>query len=123
MSDEEKRKIRQACDLAKRAPQHIEIPGVRHNYFSTEEQLRQDRQARRGRRIAFGVLVFAATLGLGGWRFFSAGACHASGAGYINSAGVWVRSPTCADHNLPDATALCNDGSQSFSRHSWSACN
>jgi hypothetical protein len=97
MSEEEKRKIRQAWDSAKRA-QRIEIPGVRYNYFSAEEQRRQDHQARRGRRIAVGVLVLAATLGLGGWRFFSGGACNALGGGYINSAGVW-------------------------SRHSWGTCN
>jgi Protein of unknown function (DUF3761) len=95
MDDQEKRKNRQEWDSPQRALPRIEISGMRYNYFSTEEQRRQHCRARRGRRMAVGFLVFAATVGLGGWRFFI----------------------------LPGATALCNDGSQSFSRHSSGTCN
>jgi hypothetical protein len=50
------------------------------------------------------------------------GAAFFSGV-YINSDGEFVQSPRFADHILPGAVAICGDGAQSFSRHTWGTCN
>lgn len=49
---------------------------------------------------------------------------HASsGGGYINSDGAWVRSPVHAASAPSGATALCEDGTYSFSRHRRGTCS
>jgi hypothetical protein len=46
-----------------------------------------------------------------------------TGRGYVNSDGVWVRSPTFS-HTAPSgASARCRDGSYSFSMHRRGTCS
>ncbi|TAL78090.1 MAG: DUF3761 domain-containing protein [Beijerinckiaceae bacterium] len=47
--------------------------------------------------------------------------CHSSHNYYRSSDGSEVHGPRCADHPLAGATALCRDGSQSFSHHPHSS--
>ncbi len=42
---------------------------------------------------------------------------------YLASDGSMVQSPTYAANILPGAVAVCFDGTQSFSRHTWGTCN
>jgi len=47
-----------------------------------------------------------------------------AGKGYINSEGKWVSSPTMSPSGPPaGATAQCNDGSCSFSKHRSGTCS
>lgn len=49
--------------------------------------------------------------------------CHSSHGYYRSSDGSEVHGPQCADNPLPGATAICRDGSQSFSHHHRGTCS
>lgn len=44
-------------------------------------------------------------------------ACHETPGYYVNSDGQVVHRPECVTTHQPGETAICNDGSHSFSRH------
>lgn len=46
-----------------------------------------------------------------------------TGKGYINSDGNWIPSPVHAASAPEGATALCNDGTYSFSQHRRGTCS
>ncbi|WP_425373450.1 DUF3761 domain-containing protein [Methylovirgula ligni] len=43
--------------------------------------------------------------------------CHATPGSYVNEDGQEVHWPVCAATHQESETAICNDGSHSFSRH------
>src|ERR1700686_4869713 len=65
--------------------------------------------------------------GRNGWalrRFLTSPTQQKTGHGYRNSDGQWVPSPTQSPTGPPKgATAQCNDGSYSFSRHRSGTCS
>ncbi len=57
MDQEERRKIRQAWESARRAPVRIKIPEPRYDWFVEEEKARKRRWARRRRRFLITMLA------------------------------------------------------------------
>jgi Protein of unknown function (DUF3761) len=49
--------------------------------------------------------------------------CQETPGYYINSDGLEVHRPGCATTHQDGETAICNDGSHSFSKHRWGTCN
>ncbi len=52
-----------------------------------------------------------------------ASACHDTPGYYINEDGREVHRPVCATTHQAGETAICNDGSHSFSRHHAGTCS
>jgi hypothetical protein len=50
-------------------------------------------------------------------------ACHDTPGYYVNSEGQTVHRPECVTVHQPGETAICNDGSHSFSRHHAGTCS
>ena len=51
------------------------------------------------------------------------GACHETAGSYINSDGQEVHRPECVTTHQEGETAICNDGSHSFSKHHTGTCS
>ena len=49
--------------------------------------------------------------------------CHATPGYYTNEDGQEVHRPVCATTHQAGETAICNDGSHSFSRHHAGTCS
>lgn len=49
--------------------------------------------------------------------------CHATPGYYVNEDGQTVHRPVCATEHQAGETAICNDGSHSFSRHHAGTCS
>ena len=53
----------------------------------------------------------------------STGNCHQSGGSYTNSSGHVVSDPKCVTGHVQGETAICRDGSHSFSEHHRGTCS
>ncbi len=53
----------------------------------------------------------------------SAGTCHDTPGYYTNEDGQEVHRPVCSATHQAGETAICNDGSHSFSRHHTGTCS
>lgn len=53
----------------------------------------------------------------------SAATCHATPGSYTDVDGDEVHRPVCATSHQAGETAICNDGSHSFSRHHGGTCS
>ncbi len=53
----------------------------------------------------------------------SAAACHATPGYYTNEDGQEVHRPVCVTGHQAGETAICNDGSHSFSKHHTGTCS
>lgn len=53
----------------------------------------------------------------------AAGACHDAHGSYVNSSGHVVPDPKCITGHQPGETAICRDGSHSFSEHRQGTCS
>jgi hypothetical protein len=53
----------------------------------------------------------------------SLGTCHDSLGYYLNSSHQLVHRPECSSGHLSGETAICRDGSHSFSRHRRGTCS
>ncbi len=49
--------------------------------------------------------------------------CHATPGYYVNEDGQTIHRPVCATTHQSGETAICNDGSHSFSRHHAGTCS
>ncbi len=49
--------------------------------------------------------------------------CHATPGYYTNEDGEEVHRPVCATAHQEGETAICNDGSHSFSKHHTGTCS
>ena len=49
--------------------------------------------------------------------------CHMSGGSYVNSSGQTVSDPVCGSGHMTGETAICRDGSHSFSKHHSGTCS
>jgi hypothetical protein len=50
-------------------------------------------------------------------------ACHETPGYYVNSDGQVVHRPECVQTHQEGETAICNDGSHSFSKHHVGTCS
>jgi hypothetical protein len=55
--------------------------------------------------------------------FAIASTCHATPGSYTNEDGQEVHRPVCTTTHQAGETAICNDGSHSFSRHHAGTCS
>jgi len=53
----------------------------------------------------------------------SAPKCHATPGYYLNAEGQQVHRPECVTTHQPGETAICNDGSHSFSKRHAGTCS
>ncbi len=53
----------------------------------------------------------------------SASTCHATPGYYTNEDGQEVHRPVCSTTHQAGETAICNDGSHSFSKHHTGTCS
>ncbi|QAY95096.1 hypothetical protein CWB41_04605 [Methylovirgula ligni] len=53
----------------------------------------------------------------------AATSCHATPGSYTDVDGDTVHRPVCATTHQEGETAICNDGSHSFSRHHTGTCS
>jgi Protein of unknown function (DUF3761) len=53
----------------------------------------------------------------------SASTCHSTPGSYTDVDGDTVHRPVCATTHQAGETAICNDGSHSFSRHHAGTCS
>ena len=53
----------------------------------------------------------------------AAPACHDAGGTYVNSSGHVVPDPKCISGHQAGETAVCRDGSHSFSEHRQGTCS
>jgi hypothetical protein len=49
--------------------------------------------------------------------------CHETPGSYVNPDGVKVHRPECVMTHQEGETAICNDGSHSFSKHHSGTCS
>ena len=52
-----------------------------------------------------------------------AASCHSTGGYYTNSSGQLIPSPRCGKSQGTHASAICRDGSHSYSRHHRGTCS
>jgi len=68
--------------------------------------------------VAFVIVCFAPAAA-----YSQARACHDRQGYYVNSDGRTVHRPKCTTHHESGETAICRDGSHSFSLHHRGTCS
>ena len=69
--------------------------------------------------LVISTLIFLSTAPIPTW----AAACHDAHGTYVNSSGHVVPDPKCVTDHQAGETAICRDGSHSFSEHRQGTCS
>jgi Protein of unknown function (DUF3761) len=69
------------------------------------------------------ALIALASFTIATSAFASESKCHETPGYYTNSAGESVHRPECVPEHQEGETAICNDGSHSFSHHRTGTCS
>ena len=69
--------------------------------------------------MRFAIVVSAILTSAG----FGHAACRDAGGTYVNSSGHMIHDPRCVTGHVQGETAICRDGSHSFSEHHRGTCS